>query len=137
MHCPAKFAAAAATLAIALGAGAAHAQAPSKPPSALTDNELREVLIWNSPWEGRGVMAGTNYSYRTTFRNRRDTLLVEVVSYSTNQRADSVVTMQDGRVTWQDSNGADVSVTLADAGQLVGTASSREANVPIVLMPRR
>ena len=137
MHFPAQFAAAAAILVMTLGAGAAHAQAPNKPPSALTENELKEVLIWNSPWEGRGVMAGTNYSYRTTFRARRDTLLVEVVSYSTNQRADSVVTVQNGRLTWQDSNGADVTVTLADAGELVGTASLRDATMPIVLRPRR
>ena len=137
MHLPRKLAAAAALLAIALGAGSAHAQAPNKPPSALTDHELRDVLIWNSPWEGRGVLAGTNYSYRTTFRARRDTLLVEVVSYATNQRADSVVTMQNGRLTWQDSNGADVMVSLADAGELVGTASLREATMPIVLKPRR
>lgn len=132
-----KALAAAAAAMIALGAGAAHAQAPAKPAASLTAGELREVLVWNSPWEGRSTAPGQAYSYRTTFRARRDSVIAEVVSYSTNQRADSVVTMQDGRVTWQDSNGADVSVTLADAGQLVGTASSREANVPIVLMPRR
>ena len=129
--------AAIAVLSIPAGTGAAHAQSSAKPPSALTDNEIKEVLVWNSPWEGRGAAPNQPYSYRTTFRARRDTLLAEVLSYSTNQRADSVVTLQNGRLTWQDSNGADVSVTLADAGELVGTASSRETNVPIVLKPRR
>jgi hypothetical protein len=136
MRLPATLAASAAAL-ILFGAGAAHAQAPAKPPATLTEHELREVLLWNSPWEGRAAGPGQPYSYRTTFRARRDTLLAEVVSYSTNQRGDSVVTVQNGRLTWQDSNGSDVSVILADAGELVGTASSREANVPIVLKPRR
>ena len=122
---------------IVFGAGAVHSQTTSKPPATLTEQELREVLLWNSPWEGRAAAPGQLYSYRTTFRARRDTLFAEVVSYSTNQRADSVVTVQNGRLTWQDSNGADVSVILADAGELVGTASSREANVPIVLKPRK
>ena len=124
-------------LTLALAAGAAHAQAPTKPPAALTEQELTEVLVWNSPWEGRAAAPGQLYSYRTTFRTRRDALVAEVISYSTNQRADSVVTLRDGRLTWQDSNGADVSVSLADVGDLVGTATSREANVAIVLMPRR
>jgi hypothetical protein len=130
------FEAAAAAL-ILIASGAACAQAPNKPAAALTDSELREVLIWNSPWEGVATTPGKLYSYRTTFRARRDMLLAEVVSYSTNQRADSVVTMQNGRLTWQDSNGADVTVTLADAGELVGTASSSGASVPIVLRPRK
>lgn len=126
-----------AAILILCSGGAVLAQSPSKPPSALTESELKEVLVWNSPWEGRGMALNQPYSYRTTFRARRDALLAEVVSYSTNQRADSVVTLQNGRLTWQDSNGADVSVTLADAGDLVGTASSRGAEVPIVLRPRR
>jgi hypothetical protein len=120
-----------------LTTGAAHAQAPTKPAAALSEQELREVLVWNSPWEGWSVTPGQLYSYRTTFRERRDTLLAEMVGYATNQRADSVVTIQDGRLTWQDANGADVSVSLADAGDLVGTASSRDANLAIVLRPRR
>ena len=136
MSLPAIITASAAIL-ILCGAAAAHAQAPNKPPSALTESELKEVLVWNSPWEGRGAALHQPYSYRTTFRARRDTLLAEVLSYSTNQRADSVVTLHNGRLTWQDSNGADVSVSLADAGDLVGTASSRGAEVPIVLRPRR
>jgi len=136
MRFPAIVAAAAATI-IALSAATAHAQALGKPAASLTESELREVLVWNSPWEGMATAPGKPYSYRTTFRARRDTLLAEVVSYSTNQRADSVVTMQNGRLTWQDSNGADVTVSLADAGELVGTASSKEASVPIVLKPRK
>ena len=128
---------AAAAAVILIASGAACAQAPNKPPTALSESELREVLIWNSPWEGVATVPGKLYSYRTTFRARRDTLLVEVLSYATNQRADSVVTVQNGRLTWQDSNGADVSVSLADAGDLVGTAASRDANVPIVLQPRK
>ena len=122
---------------VALAAGGVHAQAPAKAPSELTEKELREVLVWNSPWEGRAVDAGQHYSYRTTFRARRDTLLAEVISYSTNQRADSVVTVHDGRLTWQDSNGADVSVSLADAGDLVGVAKSPKAHTLIVLKPRK
>jgi hypothetical protein len=124
-------------LTLALAAGVAHAQAPTRPTAALSEQELTEVLVWNSPWEGRAAAPGQLYSYRTTFRTRRDALVAEVVSYSTNQRADSVVTLRDGRLTWQDSNGADVSVSLADVGDLVGTATSREANVAIVLTPRR
>jgi hypothetical protein len=120
-----------------LPAGAAQAQAASKPAATLTENELREVLLWNSPWEGQAAAAGQLYSYRTTFRTGRDTLLVQIVSYATNQRSDSVVTMHDGRLTWQDANGADVIVSLADAGDLVGTANSRNASLPIVLKPRR
>ena len=136
MRFPALFTAAAATI-IALSTGAAHAQAPAKPVASLTESELKDVLVWNSPWEGKAASPGQFYSYRTTFRARRDTLLAEVVSYSTNQRADSVATVQNGRITWQDSNGADVSVSLADAGDLVGVASSRETKLPIVLTPRR
>jgi hypothetical protein len=120
-----------------LTTGAAHAQAPTKPAAALNEQELREVLVWNSPWEGRSVTPGQLYSYRTTFRARRDTLLAEMVAYATNQRADSVVTIQEGRLTWQDANGAEVSVSLADAGDLVGSARSRDANLAIVLEPRR
>jgi hypothetical protein len=136
MSHPVKLAATAAVV-ILCAAGGAYAQAPVKAPSALTENELKEVLVWNSPWEGRGAALNQPYSYRTTFRARRETLLAEVLSYSTNQRADSVVTVHNGRLTWQDSNGADVSVSLADAGDLVGTASSRGAEVPIVLKPRK
>ena len=128
---------ASAAILILCGIGAAHAQAPNKATSALTENELKDVLVWNSPWEGRGAAPNQPYSYRTTFRPRRDILLAEVLSYSTNQRADSVVTLQNGRLTWQDSNGADVSVALADAGDLVGTASSRGTEMPIVLKPRK
>jgi hypothetical protein len=120
-----------------LMAGTAHSQAPVKPAAALSEQELREVLVWNSPWEGRSVTPGQLYSYRTTFRARRDTLLAEMVAYATNQRADSVVTIHDGRLTWQDANGADVSVSLADAGDLVGSARSRDTNLAIVLEPRR
>lgn len=128
---------AAAAALMLLGSAGALAQAPNKPPSALSESELREVLVWNSPWEGVAAAPGKSYSYRTTFRARRDTLLAEVVSYSTNQRSDSIVTIQNGRLTWQDSNGADVTVSLADAGELVGTASTREASMPIVLKPRK
>jgi hypothetical protein len=116
---------------------AVQAQAPAKPAATLTENELREVLVWNSPWEGHAAAASQLYSYRTTFRAGRDNLLVQIVNYATNQRSDSVVTLQDGRLVWQDSDGADVSVSLVDAGDLVGTASSRNASLAIVLKPRR
>jgi hypothetical protein len=127
----------AAALIFAFCAGAACAQSPAKPAASLSESELKDVLVWNSPWEGRATVPGKSYSYRTVFKARRDTLLAEVVSYATNQRADSIVTVDHGRLTWQDSNGADVTVSLADAGDLVGTASSRDKTLPIVLVPRK
>ena len=122
-------------------APAAYAQAPLLAmalPSTKISNEtdLRNVLVWNSPWEGRAAAPGRAYSYRTVFLVRRDTVVAEVVSYATNQRSDSVVTIRDGRLSWQDANGADVTVALADGGDLVGNAIQQNNNLPIVLKPR-
>src|SRR5688500_15457666 len=80
----------------------------------ITEADLKNLLVWNSPWEGRATAPGRAYSYRTVFHVRRDAVVAEVISYATNQRADSVVDFRDGRLTWQDSNGADVTVALAD-----------------------
>ena len=112
----------------------AAAQAPAKLPAS--DAELKEMLIWNSPWQGRSTNPPGLYSYRHVFRQRRDALVAEVTSLATNQRSDSVVSIRDGALTWQDSGGADVSVALAKSGELVGTAKSRDVDLPIVLTPR-
>jgi len=117
---------------VLLGSGVAAAQAPAKP---VTDEDVRNLLVWNSPWEGRATPPHM-YSFRTVFRLRRDSLIAETVKYSTNQRSDSVVSIAGGQVTWEDSSGAQVSVSLGTTGELVGTANSSAANVPIFFKPR-
>ena len=112
-----------------------HVSAQDKP--LRSEQDLREHLIWSSPWQGRSVTPPGLYSYRTVFRQRRDVLIAEVTSLSTHQRSDSVVTIRDGALNWQDSNGAEVDVALGAAGELVGTAKSREAQLPIILKPNR
>ena len=112
----------------------AWAQGAAKP---LDEKDLKEILIWNSPWEGRSSHPPGLYSYRHVFRQRRDVLIAEVTSLSTNQRSNSVVYFKDGALNWQDSDGAEVNVALGASGELIGTAKSREADVPIVLKPRR
>lgn len=97
---------------------------------------LRQALVWNSPWEGKATTPGQSYSYRTVFHLRRDAVVAEVISYATNQRSDSVVSIRDGHANWQDANGAEVNVALADGGNLVGTATSQSVALPIVLKPR-
>ena len=118
-------------------APAAFAQTTAPAGGQISETELRNTLVWNSPWEGRASAPGRAYSYRTVFHVRRDAVVAEVISYSTNQRSDSVVDIRDGRLSWQDANGADVSVALADGGDLIGTAMQQNTNVPIVLKPRR
>ena len=119
---------------VALGAAPNAAAQGAKP---LNENELKEVLIWGSPWDGRSTRPPGLYSYRHVFRQRRDALVAEVTSLSTNQRSDSVVSFKDGALNWQDSSGADVNVALEASGDLVCTAKSQETSVPIVLKPRR
>ena len=120
---------------ISLGASqVAVAQSTAKPP--LNEAELKELLIWNSPWEGRSTTPPGLYSYRHIFRQRRDALVAEVTSLSTNQRSDSVVVIRNGALNWQDSNGADVNVSPSPSGELVGTAKSHDLQVPIILRPR-
>jgi hypothetical protein len=118
----------------ALAMNAAYAQQAGM--KTASEQELKQLLVWNSPWEGKAQAHGRLYSYRTVFHVRRDAIVAEVISYSTNQRSDSVVDIRDGHLKWQDSNGAEVSVALADGGDLVGTATSQNAAVPIVLKPR-
>lgn len=113
--------------------GAAAAQGLSKP---VTEQDLRNHLIWNSPWEGRASTPPNLYSYRTVFRARSDTLIAEVQSYSTNQKGDSVVNFRNGALIWQDSGGAEVNVLVGESGELVGTARAKEGSLPIVLKPR-
>ena len=50
----------------------ASAQGAAKP---LDENDLKEILIWNSPWEGHSTHPPTLYSYRHVFRQRRDVLI--------------------------------------------------------------
>ena len=119
--------------ALLLGSGAAAAQAPAKP---ATDEDVRNLLVWNSPWEGRATPPHT-YSFRTVFRVRRDSLIAETVSYTTNQRSDGVVSIAAGHVKWEDSNGAEVNVSLGTTGELVGTATSSAADVPVSFKPRK
>ena len=101
----------------------------------MSERDIGEHLIWNSPWEGRANPPQT-YSYRTVFRKRRDGIVAETVSYATNQRSTSLVSVQDGRINWQDSNGAEVNVSVGEGGDLVGTAASSAANLAIVFKPR-
>lgn len=101
----------------------------------LSEDQLRELLVWSSPWEGRANPPQL-YSSRTVFRVRREGFIAETVSYATNQRSNSVVTVQDGRLSWQDSSGADVNVGVAESGDLVGTAVSAGAKLEIVFKPR-
>jgi hypothetical protein len=126
-------------LIVALPAAYAQTAGPpaSKPPSTLTDQELKSLLIWNSPWEGRASNSSETISYRTTFAIRRDELIATVIRYSNSERGDSVVTIKEGRVNWQDTVGAEVSVTIEGAGDLVGTATSRTTNYAVVFKPRR
>ena len=60
----------------------------------------------------------------------------ETISYATNQRSASVVTLHDGRIAWQDSNGAEVNVTVGESGDLRGTAVSADQTLQIVFKPR-
>ena len=108
----------------------------TKPPRTLSEQELRDFLVWNSPWESRTETPGQIYSYRTVFVIRRNELIAEVLRYSNNERGDSVVNLKEGRVIWQDSSGGDVAVSLDEVGDLVGTASSRSTNVAVIFKPR-
>jgi hypothetical protein len=117
-------------------AGAQPVLAQSAASGPLTDDDLRSLLVWSSPWEGRAKPPEA-YSYRTVFRQRRDALIAETTSYTTNQRSDSVVSVAGGRVNWQDSNGAEVNVAPAETGDLVGTATSPGRNLSITFKPRR
>lgn len=111
----------------------ACAQNPGKP---LGEEELKTLLIWSSPWQGRSLNPPGLYSYRTVFRQRRDALIAEVTSLSTNQQATSVVSIKDGAVNWFDSNGAEVNVSVSTSGELVGTAVLQGGPVPVALKPR-
>ena len=111
--------------------------ATPKPPRAMSEQEVRDFLVWNSPWESRTATPGQIYSYRTVFVVRRNELIAEVIRYSNNERGDSVVNVKEGRVLWQDSSGGNVTVALDDIGELVGVAAtSPTTNVAVVFKPR-
>ena len=109
----------------------------SKPGAALTEQELKDLLVWNSPWEGKATNANETISYRATFALKRGELIATVVRYSNNERGDSVVNIREGRANWQDPGGAEVNVSVDGAGELVGTATSKTNNYAIVFKPRR
>lgn len=44
--------------------------------------------------------------------------------------------MHEGRVAWEDTNGAEVVVAVEDGGRLVGTAVSKTTNYAVVFKPR-
>ena len=102
---------------------------------AFSESDVREHLIWNSPWEGQASPPQL-YSFRTVFRKRRDRLIAETISYATNQRSASVVTLKDGRISWQDATGGDVNVAIVESGALSGTAISTDKKLQIVFKPR-
>jgi len=124
---------------LALPVAYAQTGAPpaSKPASVLTDQELRNLLVWNSPWEGSASNSKETIGYRTTFVMRRDELIATVIRYSNNERGDSVVNIREGRVNWQDAAGAEVNVSVEGTGELVGTATSKTTTYAVVFKPRR
>lgn len=114
---------------------AACAQGAPAPGRAPTEQEIRERLVFNSPWESRSTVPGQVYRYRTTFIMRGDDLVAQVLRYATNEQGDSVVTVKEGRVVWQDTSGADVAVAL-EGDDLVGTAVSKSAKFAVVFKAR-
>ena len=116
---------------------AAAGPSSGKAASSLSEKDVKELLVWNSPWEGRATGPTESYSYRTTFVMRRDELVAQVVRYATNERGDSVVSIREGRAHWQDPAGAEVSVAVEGVGELVGTATSRSTNYSVVFKPRK
>ena len=118
-----------------LGAFSMTGSAEARDTQLFSEAELREHIIWNSPWEGHANPPHL-YSFRTVFRKRRDALIAETINYATNQRSASVVTLREGRIGWQDSSGADVNVALGESGVLIGTAISTGKNLQVVFKPR-
>ena len=99
----------------------------AKPGRALTDQEIRDLLVFNSPWESSSTTPGQLYRYRTTFVMRGNDIVAQVMRYATNEQGDSIVTLKEGRVVWQDTAGADVSVAV-EGQELVGSAVSKTSN---------
>jgi hypothetical protein len=121
------------TTALAQGSAPATAKPPAR---VMSEQEVRDFLVWNSPWDSRTATPGQIYSYRTVFVIRRNELVAEVMRYSNNERGDSVVNVKEGRVVWQDSSGGSVTVAVDAVGELVGTATSASTNVAVVFKPR-
>ena len=114
----------------------AQAGAPANPAKVLSEAEIRELLIWNSPWDSKSTKPGEPYSFRTTFVMRRGELFAQVTRYSTNESGDSLVTVSEGRAQWQDSSGGEVSVAVDQVGDLVGTAKSKTTNYSVIFKSR-
>ena len=123
-----------ALLLVLLAAHAALAQT-NAPQPALTDEQVRERLVFNSPWESRATTPGHVYRYRTHFVLRGSELVAQVMRYATNEQGDSVVTVSDGRLAWQDTDGGKVTVAFRGE-ELVGTAASKTGNLNVVFRPR-
>jgi hypothetical protein len=100
-------------------------------PKVLTDHEIRELLVWNSPWESRALTSNSPYSFRTIFVIRRGELVAQVMRYSTGEMGDSVVDIKEGRAHWQDSSGNEITVSVDHVGELVGTATSKTTKYSI------
>jgi hypothetical protein len=61
-----------------LATATAYGQAPAPiagRAAQVSDADLKTLLVWNSPWEGRGTAPGRTYSYRTVFSVRRDAVV--------------------------------------------------------------
>ena len=114
----------------------AQAGAPANPAKVLSEAEIRDLLIFNSPWDSKSTMSGEPYSFRTHFVMRRGELLAQVTRYSNNETGDSIVIVREGRVQWQDSSGGEVSVAVDHVGDLVGTAKSRTTNFSVIFKAR-
>ena len=112
----------------------AQTNAP-QPARTLNEHQIRELLVFNSPWESRATTPGHIYRYRTSFVIRGGELVAQVMRYATNEQGDSVVTMNDGRLAWQDTDGAKVAVAV-QGEELVGTAALKSGNLNIVFKPR-
>lgn len=113
----------------------AYAQSSAPRGRALSEQEIREVLVWNSPWESRASTPGQVYRYRTHFVMRGGELVAQVMRYATSEQGDSVVSVKEGRVVWQDTSGADVAVAV-EGEELVGTARSATTSYSVVFKPR-
>ena len=103
---------------------------------AGADQQIRDLLVFNSPWESRATTPGQVYRYRTNFVVRGGELVAQVMRYATNEQGDSVVSVSDGRLVWQDTDGSKVSVAL-QGEELVGIAASKTGDTNVVFKPRR
>ena len=132
-----RFALAPLLLSVLVASAPASAQAQNGPSKggALSEREIREILVWNSPWESRSTSPGQVYRYRTHFVVRGGELVAQVLRYATSEQGDSVVSVKEGRVIWQDTSGAEVAVAI-EGQELVGTANSKTSSFNVLFKPR-